>query len=159
MSSTKFVVYGNLSPWELWNPLSKAAPGKYHSAQIIEYIMASWSYLFVCTLHYLIIIIMQPYLKVFKFKNACREHSVECVSKIKSILSVIFHAIYGTLCIQLTHLSYDDCENMCTLSCCHHQIGSMTYLPLLVGLRPALEGFVVTMHEGACETGSQIPTA
>ena len=30
---------------------------------------------------------------------------------------------------------------------------------ILVGLRPALEGFVVTMHEGACETGSQIPTA
>ena len=30
---------------------------------------------------------------------------------------------------------------------------------LVVGLRPALEGFVVTMHEGACETGSQIPTA
>ena len=30
---------------------------------------------------------------------------------------------------------------------------------LIVGLRPALEGFVVTMHEGACETGSQIPTA
>ena len=29
----------------------------------------------------------------------------------------------------------------------------------IVGLRPALEGFVVTMHEGACETGSQIPTA
>ena len=24
-------------------------------------------------------------------------------------------------------------------------------------LRPVLEGFVVTMHEGACETGSQIP--
>ena len=32
-------------------------------------------------------------------------------------------------------------------------------LALFVGLRPALEGFVVTMHEGACETGSQIPTA
>ena len=30
---------------------------------------------------------------------------------------------------------------------------------MIVGLRPALEGFVVTMHEGACETGSQIPTA
>ena len=27
------------------------------------------------------------------------------------------------------------------------------------GLRPVLEGFVVTMHEGACETGSQIPRA
>ena len=25
------------------------------------------------------------------------------------------------------------------------------------GLRPVLEGFVVPMHEGACETGSQIP--
>ena len=27
------------------------------------------------------------------------------------------------------------------------------------GLRPVLEAFVVTMHEGACETGSQIPRA
>ena len=27
------------------------------------------------------------------------------------------------------------------------------------GLRPVLKGFVVTMHEGACETGSQIPRA
>ena len=30
---------------------------------------------------------------------------------------------------------------------------------MLKGLRPVLEGFVVTMHEGACETGSQIPRA
>ena len=30
---------------------------------------------------------------------------------------------------------------------------------LFKGLRPLLEGFVVTMHEGACETGSQIPRA
>ena len=30
---------------------------------------------------------------------------------------------------------------------------------LIKGLRPVLEGFVVTMHEGACETGSQIPRA
>ena len=27
------------------------------------------------------------------------------------------------------------------------------------GLRPVLEGFVVTMHESTCETRSQIPTA
>ena len=27
------------------------------------------------------------------------------------------------------------------------------------GLRPVLEGFVVTMREGACKTGSQIPRA
>ena len=30
---------------------------------------------------------------------------------------------------------------------------------IIKGLRPVLEGFVVTMHEGACETGSQIPRA
>ena len=30
---------------------------------------------------------------------------------------------------------------------------------LFKGLRPVLEGFVVPMHEGACETGSQIPRA
>ena len=30
---------------------------------------------------------------------------------------------------------------------------------MVKGLRPVLEGFVVTMHEGACETGSQIPRA
>ena len=28
---------------------------------------------------------------------------------------------------------------------------------LFKGLRPVLEGFVATMHGGACETGSQIP--
>ena len=30
-------------------------------------------------------------------------------------------------------------------------------IKIFKGLRPDLEGFVVTMHEGACETGSQIP--
>ena len=38
-----------------------------------------------------------------------------------------------------------------------------THMPVTVskfkGLRPVLEGFVVTMHEGACETESQIPRA
>ena len=33
------------------------------------------------------------------------------------------------------------------------------YQSMIKGLRPVLEGFVVTMHEGACETGSQIPRA
>ena len=56
---------------------------------------------------------------------------LECVSRIKSILSIIFHAIYVAVCIQLTQFFYDDCENMCTLSYYHqHQIGSMTHLPL-----------------------------
>ena len=55
---------------------------------------------------------------------------LECMSKMKSVLSVIFHAIYGAVRIQLTRFSYDDCENMCTWSYYHHQIGSMTHLPL-----------------------------
>ena len=45
------------------------------------------------------IIIMQTCLKVLNFSNACEVHSVECVSKIRSIVSIIFHAIYGGLCI------------------------------------------------------------
>ena len=49
------------------------------------------------------------------------------VSKIKSILSILFHSIHAALSIQLTHFSYDDCENMCTLSHFHHQIGIMTH--------------------------------
>ena len=51
---------------------------------------------------------------------------LEWVSKIKSILSIIFHAIYGAVRIQLTYFYYDDCENTCTLSYWHHQIRSMT---------------------------------
>ena len=34
------------------------------------------------------------------------------MSEFKSILSIIFHAIYGAVCIQLTHSSCDDCENI-----------------------------------------------
>ena len=34
----------------------------------------------------------------------------KCVSKIMSVLSIIFRAIYGAVCIQLTHFSFDDCE-------------------------------------------------
>ena len=55
---------------------------------------------------------------------------LECVSKIEPILSIIFHAIYEAVRIQVTHLSYDDYENVCTLSYNLHQIGSMTHLPL-----------------------------
>ena len=57
-------------------------------------------------------------------------HSGECVSK--SILSVIFHAIHGAVCIQLTRFSYDDCENMCALFHHHRQLGNMTHLPFIV---------------------------
>ena len=91
--------------------------------------MARWLYSFVCTLSYLTIITMQTYCKVLNFYYTCQIHSVECMSKIKSILSMILHAIYGAVCIQHTHSFYDDCENTCTLSYYHHWIGSMIHLP------------------------------
>ena len=38
-----------------------------------------------------------------------------------------------------------------------HTRAKMSHWSVIIeGLRPALEGFVVTMQEGACETGSQI---
>ena len=42
---------------------------------------------------------------------------LECTSKIRSFISIIFHAIYGTVhvCIQLIHFSDNDCENTCTV--------------------------------------------
>ena len=42
--------------------------------------------------------------------------------RIKSVISIIFHAIYAVLCIPHIHFSYDDWENTCTLSYYHHQI-------------------------------------
>ena len=50
---------------------------------------------------------------------------LECVSKMKAALSV-----YGAVYNKLTHLSYDDCENTCTFSYNHQQMGSMAHLPL-----------------------------
>ena len=32
--------------------------------------------------------------------------------KIKTILSIIFYSIYGAVCLQLTHFSCDDRENV-----------------------------------------------
>ena len=64
--------------------------------QIFGYVLACRSCLFVCTLHHLIIIIVQTYLRTLNLWNACQIYFVECVSKIKHIFSVfqIYH-IWG----------------------------------------------------------------
>ena len=98
--------------------------------QIFEYVLACRLYSFVCTVHHLIIIIVQTYLKALNLKNACQIYFVECVSKIKHILSVILYTICGAVCFQFTHFSCDDWENIYTLSCYHHQAESMNYYPL-----------------------------
>ena len=55
---------------------------------------------------------------------------VECVSKIKHILSIIHYIICGAVCFQFTHFSCDDWDSIYTLSNYHHQIGNMNYHPL-----------------------------
>ena len=59
-----------------------------------ECIKAPMSCLFVCTLQYLIFIIIQTYRKPSNMWNACQIYSVECLSMIKSILSITLYAIY-----------------------------------------------------------------
>ena len=57
--------------------------------------MAWRSYPFVCTLHYLIIILIQAYPKLWNTKDVSQAHYAECVSKIKSILPIIFMQYLG----------------------------------------------------------------
>ena len=42
-----------------------------------------------------------PHYPYYADVSKCNDPSVECVSKVKSNLSVVFHAIYGAVCIQL----------------------------------------------------------
>ena len=98
--------------------------------QIFGCVLASRSYSFVCTVHHLIIIIVKTYLKALSLWNACQIYFVDCVSMIKHSISVIHYIICGAVCFQFTYFSYDDLENIYSLSYYHHQIGSMNYYPL-----------------------------
>ena len=62
--------------------------------QIFGYVLACRSYSFVCTVHHLIIIIV----KALNLWNACQRYFVQCVSKIKHILSIIHYTKYGAVC-------------------------------------------------------------
>ena len=84
----------------------------YWWVQIVGYVLACRSYSFVCTLHHIIIIIVQTYLKTLNLLNACQIYFVECVSKIKHITSVIHYAICEAVRFQFTHFPCDDWENI-----------------------------------------------
>ena len=98
--------------------------------QIFGYVLACRSCSFVCTLHHLIIIIVQTYLRTLNLWNACQVYFVECVSKIKPVFSVIHHTKYMELCVFSLPISLVKIERIYTLSYYHHQIGSMNYYPL-----------------------------
>ena len=80
--------------------------------KIFGYVLACRSCSFVCTLHHLIILIVQTYLRTLNLWNTCQIYFVECVSKIKHIFSVIHYKIYGAVCFQFTHFPCDDWENI-----------------------------------------------
>ena len=84
--------------------------------QIAEYVLACRSYSFVCTLHHLIIIIVQTLYDDIVLINACQIKFVECVSTIEHIILVIHYTICGAVCFQFTHFLRDDWENIHTLS-------------------------------------------
>ena len=121
-------------PWLCaWNLLSLLLCSWWW-VEIVGHILACRSYSFVCTLHHLIIIIVQTYvqtyLKTLNLWNACQIYFVECVSKIKHIISVIDYTICVAVCFQFTHFPCDDWDNLYTLSYDHHQIESMNYYPM-----------------------------
>ena len=80
--------------------------------QIVGYVMACRSYSFLCTLHHLIIIIVQTYLQTLNLWNVCQIYFIECVSKIEHILLVISYSIYGAVCFQFTQFPRDGWENI-----------------------------------------------
>ena len=90
------------------------------------------SYPFVSPLHYLIIIIIILLFlsEGMNIWNAFQVSYVGCLSKMKPIFSVIVHAIYGSVCFQLTHFSCDDYENM-YICYRHHEVGSINHESLL----------------------------
>ena len=80
--------------------------------QKVGYVMACRSHSFVCTLHHLIIIIVQIYLWTLNLWNVGQIYFVECVSKIEHILLVIHYLIYGAVCFQFTQFPRDGWENI-----------------------------------------------
>ena len=98
--------------------------------QIIGYVLSRRSYSLVCTLHHLISIIVQTYLKTLNLYCACQIYFVECVSKIRHILSVIHYTIRGAGCVFSVYpFPCDEWENIYTLYYYHHHIGTMDYYP------------------------------
>ena len=64
-----------------------------------QYTMTRWSHSFVCTSHQLIFIIMQTYLKVLEFYNACQVHYLSSVCLRLSQFSRISFVQYIGVCV------------------------------------------------------------
>ena len=102
--------------------------------QIFGYVLACSSHSFACTVHHLITSLCKFIWRHWSYKMLVRYILIECVIKIKHILSVIHYTVCGAVCFQFTHFSCDDWDTIYNLSYYHHQIGSMNYLPIVLGL-------------------------
>ena len=92
-------------------------------------------------------------------------HAYICCSLTHTIMICWYHCNLSALpwaenCHFVKHRKlWKQCTRNCEMPCWYDMLRQ-----LLILVSPRLicrikEGFVVTMHEGACETGSQIPTA
>ena len=96
--------------------------------QIFGYVLACRSYPFVCTLHHLIIIIVQTYLRTLNIECLSDIFCRVCVSL--SIFSQLSIIQYMGLCVFSSPISLVMIERIYALSFYDHQIGSMNYYPL-----------------------------
>ena len=85
-------------------------------------------YSFVCTLHHLIIIIVQTLSEDIELMK-CLSNIICRVCKI-SIFSQLYIIQYMGLCVFSLPISFVMIERIYTLSYYHHQLGSMNYYPL-----------------------------
>ena len=63
--------------------------------QIVGYVLACRSHSFLWTLHHLIIINLQTYLKTLNLKNACQIYFVECVIRLSILFQFSLYNIWG----------------------------------------------------------------
>ena len=92
--------------------------------QMIGYIMGR-SYSFVCTSHFLIVIIIQTYLKALDLWMLASY--INTLSFVYLRWSRFVYAVYGAACFQFTHISFDYYENICISFYHHHPIESMNH--------------------------------
>ena len=100
--------------------------------EIVWYVLAYRSCPFVCTLHLLIIIIVQTYLKTLNWTYRLPvRYILSSVWVRLSIFSQLSIVHYMWLCVFSLPISCMMTEKVYTLSYYHHRIGGMNYYPLL----------------------------
>ena len=89
--------------------------------EIIGYIIAWRLYFFVCTLHHLIIIIMQIYLKVLNIKMFVQ------YILFTMCLSQFYQSFFMQYMFSASHFPVYECEHLCISFYCHHQINHIKW--------------------------------